>query len=165
MLLLCIIYFTYVPNQAKAEVTCGLGPLLLVLPKGLKNHKAEDNKCLLVVLALRYHSQALPLVLKDRMQLMGEAVWSSCSLLPLLSQGLFPPFHFHEKQQTLVLDLELPCEIKRGWSSSMSPMWISVCIPQLPSFDQCSDLSKHQWALKSKLFLMEAPVWVRRQSM
>lgn len=79
---------------------------------------------------------ALSLVLKERMLLMGKVVWSSCSLLPLLSQGLFPPFHHHEKQQTLVLGLELPCKMKRGWSSSMSPTWISVCFSRLPCLDQ-----------------------------
>lgn len=38
---------------------CGLGPLFLVLPEGLKNHEAEDSKCLLVVLALRYQGPSL----------------------------------------------------------------------------------------------------------
>lgn len=47
------------PNQASAEVICGLEPLFLVLPEGLKNHEAEDNKCPLVVLALRYQGSGL----------------------------------------------------------------------------------------------------------
>lgn len=49
----------YMPNQAQADVRCGLGPLFLVFPEGLKNREAEDNKYLLVVLALRYQGPSL----------------------------------------------------------------------------------------------------------
>lgn len=52
-------------------------------------------------------AQALSLVLrkKKKMLLLNEVVWSSWFLLPLFSpvSGSFLLFHFHEKQQTLIL--------------------------------------------------------------
>lgn len=51
-------------------------------------------------------AQALSLVLRrKKMLLLNEVVWSSWFLLPLFSplSGSFLLFHFHEKQQTLIL--------------------------------------------------------------
>lgn len=65
-------------------------------------------------------AQALSLVLKERMLLMGKVFWSSCSLLPLLSQGLFPPFHFHEKQK--YWSWSWSCHAK--WKEAEALLWV-----------------------------------------
>lgn len=123
-----------------------LGPPILVLPGILMKWEAEDSKCLLLFLLWETRAQAFFLVLRrKKMLLIGEVVESWCSLLPLFSSvsGSFPPFHFHKKQQRLVLGfLLLLVFVVSIFSSICHPDTMSLTLSSL----FCSSVDK-KWDL------------------